>query len=82
LKQIDRANGNSTAFGTGIYATLQAVDTTAVNQAVNTLWVPGDKFVAVANSSNIAAYSADGITWTTATIPSSANWYGVTYGGD
>ena len=41
---------------------------------------PAAKFVAVAANSNAAAYSADGITWTASTLPSSASWYGVTYG--
>jgi hypothetical protein len=39
------------------------------------------KFVAVTNS-NIAAYSTDGINWTAATLPSTASWQSVTYGGE
>ena len=38
------------------------------------------KFVAVASSSNKAAYSTDGINWTASTLPSSASWQSVTYG--
>ena len=38
------------------------------------------KFVAVARDSNEAAYSIDGITWTAATLPSSASWWSVCYG--
>ena len=38
------------------------------------------KFVAVANNSEQAAYSEDGINWTASTMPSSANWCSVTYG--
>ena len=39
------------------------------------------KFVAiVANSSNISAYSTDGINWTQTTLPVSANWQSVAYG--
>jgi hypothetical protein len=64
LKLIGKANNNTTAFGTSAQATKQAVDTNTVNQAVNTLWVPGDKFVAVAFGSNKAAYSTNGINWT------------------
>ncbi len=36
------------------------------------------KFVAVAASSNKAAYSDDGVNWKAATLPSSTNWLGVT----
>jgi hypothetical protein len=81
LKLIDTANRNTTSFGTGAYATKQAVDKTAVDTAVNTLWKPAGKFVAVSNNnSDKAAYSTDGINWTAATMPSSAYWYGVAYG--
>ena len=38
------------------------------------------KFVAVANNLAGAAYSEDGITWTSTTMPSSENWTSVTYG--
>lgn len=39
------------------------------------------KFVAVAGSRyDKAAYSTDGINWSTSTLPSSASWYSVTYG--
>ncbi|MGM9564595.1 MAG: hypothetical protein ACI3VT_01140, partial [Evtepia sp.] len=38
------------------------------------------KFVAVAYSSNIAAYSEDGINWTQSTLPASSSWQSVTYG--
>ena len=38
------------------------------------------KFVAVAYSSDKAAYSTDGITWTAVTLPSSANWQSVCHG--
>ena len=38
------------------------------------------KFVAVANSSDEAAYSVDGITWTAVTLPSSTDWGSVCYG--
>jgi hypothetical protein len=39
------------------------------------------KFVAIAYSNGNAAYSLDGITWAAATMPSSAQWWGVTSGG-
>jgi hypothetical protein len=48
LKMIDKANRNTTTYGTSEYATLQMIDTTAVNDAVNRLWKPAGKFVAVA----------------------------------
>lgn len=38
------------------------------------------KFVAVANNTDIAVYSTDGITWAQTTLPVSANWYSVCYG--
>jgi hypothetical protein len=37
-------------------------------------------FVAVAQSSSIAATSPDGITWTQRVLPVSASWYSVTFG--
>jgi hypothetical protein len=80
LKAIDRANNYTTAFGTSARATMQLVDTNAVNQAVNTLWVPGSKFVAIISSGNKAAYSADGTNWTAATLSSFLNWHSITYG--
>lgn len=44
-----------------------------------------NRFVIVASGTtksptNIAAYSSDGTSWTTTTMPKSANWYGVAYG--
>ena len=39
-----------------------------------------NKFVAIANGSNNAASSDDGIVWTARTMPSSRNWNGVAYG--
>jgi hypothetical protein len=38
------------------------------------------KFVAVAKGSDTVAYSNDGITWATSTMPSSADWTSVAYG--
>ena len=38
------------------------------------------EFVMVAEGSDAAAYSADGINWTKVTLPSSDSWYSVTYG--
>lgn len=38
------------------------------------------KFVAIANSSNIAAYSSNGLNWTQSTLPSSQAWDSVAYG--
>ena len=36
--------------------------------------------VAIASSSNIAAYSEDGINWTQTTLPVSGSWHSVCYG--
>jgi hypothetical protein len=80
LKMIDKANSDATSYRTSAYATKQAIDKTAVDTAVQTLWKPAGKFVAVASGGTKAAYSTDGFSWTEATLPSSANWYGVAYG--
>jgi hypothetical protein len=80
LQTIDKANRNTTAFGTSGYATKQALDKAAVDTAVQTLWKPAGKFVAISNYDDKAVYSTDGITWTAATLPSSAYWQSVTYG--
>jgi hypothetical protein len=81
LKMVDKANGNSTSYGTGSYATKQVVDTVAVNDAVNRLIVPGGKFVVLTGGSKVV-YSTDGINWIETTIPSRTNCYSVIYGGD
>jgi hypothetical protein len=80
LKMIDEANDNSTTFGTSGYATKQVVDTIAVQNAVDRLWVPGSKFVAVGGGKS--AHSTDGISWTETTMPGSANWTSVAYGNN
>ena len=57
--------------------------TTANNMPVAQNWsaiIYGDKFVAVAQGSSTAAYSADGITWTATTLPSNQCWTDVAYG--
>lgn len=77
LKMIDKANRGRTTFGISSFATEQDVDMIAVNDAVNRLWVPGSKFVAVSNKNNLA-YSTDGISWTQITV--SGSWSGITYG--
>ena len=41
-----------------------------------------DKFVAVASTTKIFAYSSDGITWTQGTMPVSKEWNSVCYGKD
>ena len=41
-----------------------------------------NRFAAVVNNSNQAAYSDDGITWTATTMPASSSWFSVTYGND
>ena len=82
LKMIDKANANATSYGTSAYATKQVLDKAAVDKAVQTLWVPRSKFVAVAYNTDKAAYSTDGINWTAATLPSSSKWNYVTYGGE
>ena len=40
------------------------------------------KFVAVAQNTNIMAYSTDGINWTQGNMPSNGYWYSVCYGND
>ena len=46
----------------------------------NSVCYGNGKFVAVAEASNIAAYSTDGINWTQTTLPNKAGWYSVCYG--
>jgi hypothetical protein len=52
--------------------------------ASNTNWSSvtfgNGEFVAVVNGSNVAAYSTNGTTWTTTTLPASQDWESVTYG--
>jgi hypothetical protein len=38
------------------------------------------KFIATTDSSNIAAYSTDGVNWMPTTMPNSVRWQGVAYG--
>ena len=45
----------------------------------NSVCYGNGKFVAVANNSNIAAYSTDGINWTQSTLPVNKSWYPVCY---
>ena len=50
--------------------------------AASTLSVTNDGFVAVSwGSSNVAAHSTDGTTWTQTTLPTSANYTAAAYGG-
>jgi hypothetical protein len=79
LKLIDKANLNTTTFGTSVYATTQALDKTAVDDAVNKLWVPSKMFVAVGNNGK-TAYSTNIKNWTASTMPSADSWSSVTYG--
>jgi hypothetical protein len=80
LKLIDKANNNTTTFGTSAYATKQVADKTAVDTAVNRLWVPGKKFVAACYSYGMF-YSIDGINWTfSSSSYGSALYTAVTYG--
>lgn len=41
-----------------------------------------DKFVAIASNSSAAAYSPDGVTWTTANLPVSQQWIDLDYGNN
>lgn len=41
----------------------------------------GDKFVAVAQNTNKAAYSFDGINWSLANLPATGEWYKIAYSG-
>lgn len=59
------------AAGTGEYSTAVTGTAGAATRG----------FVAVANSTAIAASSTDGSTWTQQALPVSAQWYSVTYGG-
>jgi hypothetical protein len=79
LKMIDMANSNSTSYGTSSYATQQAIDTIAVDAAVNKF---GGKFVAV-SANGRTAYSINGTSWIispTTMTGSSTGWNRVAYG--
>lgn len=39
-------------------------------------------FIAVGKNSNVAAYSSDGITWTSSTLPRNTNWSSIAYGNN
>lgn len=53
--------------------------TTIPSGAYVSIIYAGGKFIAVAKNSNKIAYSTDGISWNSATLPNSANWSGVAY---
>jgi hypothetical protein len=84
LKMIDKANANrgATSYGTSAYATLQALDKAVVDDAVQRLWKPAGKFVAVASNSDKAAYSTDGINWTETMLPKITAWSCVAFGNN
>jgi uncharacterized repeat protein (TIGR02543 family) len=54
--------------------------TITADRTVHAQWQEHANFVALATNSATAAYSVDGITWTETDMPSSGDWYGVTYG--
>jgi hypothetical protein len=70
--------GRTTSYGTGSYATKQAVDTTAANQAINNLIRLQSAFVAI--NDNKSAYSPDGINWYTTTTISDGSWESMAFG--
>ncbi|MDR2718446.1 MAG: hypothetical protein LBB89_10365 [Treponema sp.] len=86
LKMIDKANRNTTIFGTGSFATTQIVDVIAVNDAVSRLWKPAGKFVTVGHSSIngltqiYVAYSTNGTAWTKIALNNVYDLQDVTYG--
>lgn len=55
------------------------------NQSTNGRWAAmtfgKDRFVAVASNTAIAATSDDGLSWTQRSLPATANWQSVSYGG-
>ncbi len=89
------AYGNGKFVAVGIGGSISPTETTSfayssdgINWSEGTMpsakWSSvtyGDgKFVAVSYAGNIAAYSEDGITWTSTELSSSGGWYDVTYG--
>jgi hypothetical protein len=54
----------------------------AIGQIVpwNNITYGNGKFIAIIKS--FAVYSTDSINWTEKTLPSSANWSSIAYGGD
>lgn len=73
-------NGTSwTVSATGMPATANW-NSVCFGQYTNTSGQLANRFVAVALNSNWAAYSADGGTWQSATLPGSEKWTSVCYG--
>jgi hypothetical protein len=79
LSMIDEANGGLTSYGTGNYAVPQIARTETVDRTVELIYAK--KFVALADNSDRAAFSGDGITWEAAFLPESASWCALAYGG-
>ena len=83
-------HGTETQWNRGVAATWNYWQTdvqamwTASTMPSSANWesvIYGDgKFVAIAENSNKAAYSTDGINWTASTLPTSTYWESVTYG--
>ena len=75
LYSTDGSTWNATSFAfTDISTPLPA------NINWSSVCYGNDKFVAVANGSNIAAYGIGGISWSQTTMPDSLAWYSVCYG--
>ncbi|GMO67244.1 MAG: hypothetical protein Ta2A_15520 [Treponemataceae bacterium] len=55
--------------------------TTATAEVTFTV-MPFERFIAVSDSSDQVAYSADGSSWKTAPMATYENWQSITYGGD
>ena len=88
------ANWRSVAYGNGTFVAVASGGSIAATSPDGITWTArttptanwlsitfgGSLFYAVGNSSTIAATSHDGVNWTARTLPSSASWYGTTYG--
>ena len=55
-------------------------DTMPSNKEWSSVCYGNDKFVTIADTSNVFAYSTDGINWTQGTMPSNQYWYSICYG--
>jgi hypothetical protein len=72
LTMIDRANENSTSYGTGTYATQQAVTKPTVDEATRSL-ILNVRWIISGGAPGCIAYSVDGITWKNTPLLFSSN---------
>lgn len=90
---MPNAGYNAICYGAGIFvavgASVCATSTDGVEWTARTIGAntwravihDGTNFVAVSGTGTAGTYSADGITWSTSTLPASLNWSSLCFGG-